>query len=68
MEYFEEWNRPRMANFVGVMMANEYLLGKNLPKAQALYRRSLNMYEKECWTILVDEIKYKLSTINMENE
>lgn len=66
MEYFEEWSRPRMGNYLGVKIANEYMLNRELSKAQSMYNRSLVMYEKECWAALSAEIKEKLAAIERE--
>lgn len=68
VEYFEEWNRPRIQNYISVLIADEYLSIKDLQKAQALYNRSLEMYEKESWTPLVASIKEKLAIIETETE
>lgn len=66
IEYFEEWNRPRMHNHISVMIADEYFQNKDLRKAQTLYTRSLTMYEKEGWSLLADSIKEKLSVIEKD--
>lgn len=66
IEYFEEWNKPRMHNHISVLIADEYMLTKDVQKAQALYSRSLTMYEKENWSILAENIKAKMAKIEME--
>lgn len=66
IEYFEEWNRPRMHNYISVMIADEYFHNKDLRKAQALYNRSIALYEKEGWSPLVKSIKEKLSVIEKD--
>lgn len=66
IEYFEEWQRPRMHNHISVMIADEYFHNKDLRKAQTLYARSLAMYEKEGWSRLVESIKEKLSVIEKD--
>lgn len=62
-KYFEEWSRPRMQNYINTMIADEYLLSKDLAKSHLYYIRSLTMYEKEGWTFLADRIKGKLSLV-----
>lgn len=66
IEYFEEWNRPRMHNHISVMIAEEYFLNKDLRKAQTLYNRSIALYEKEGWSPLIESIKEKLSVIEKD--
>lgn len=66
IEYFQEWNKPRMQNHINVMIGDEYMLMKDPQTAQSLYTRSLSMYEKENWSMLVDSIKEKLAIIETE--
>lgn len=66
IEYFEEWNKPRMQNHINVMIADEYTLMKDTQTAQTLYNKSLPMYEKESWSILADSIREKLAKIETD--
>lgn len=63
VEYFEEWNRPRLANYIIVLLANEHMNAKDFQKASALYTKSLMLYEKENWKPLVGYIAEKLASI-----
>lgn len=66
IEHFEEWNRPRMQNYISVMIADEYQLINEYQKAQALWSRSLVWYEKESWTQLAKNISHKLTVSNTD--
>lgn len=63
MEYFEEWNRPRLYNYIIVLLANEHMNTKEFQKASALYAKSLTWYERENWKPLVEYIADKLTNI-----
>lgn len=42
------------------MIADEYLLIKDLSKAQALYKKSIQVYERENWVELANDIRSKI--------
>lgn len=50
-----------MQIYISVLIADEYSSNQDLQKAQALYNRSMAIYEKENWTPLVDHIKAKMN-------
>lgn len=64
LEYFEEWNRIRMQNYIGVLIADEYWASQDIQKSSALYTRVLTLYEKESWTPLIKHIKDRM--VNFE--
>lgn len=68
IKYFEEWNRPRIQNYISVLIADEYVLINDLPKAIMLYNRSLASYEKEQWIALAEQLREKITSIELNQQ
>lgn len=68
IEYFGQWTRPRMQNYLSVIIAEEHLLHDNRPKARALFIKSLEMLEQERWIKLADHIRGKISYLDIDQE
>lgn len=66
MKHFEDWGKHRMFSHAAVIVADEYMLIKEFSKANSLYERSLQVYEKENWKELAEDIRIKIG-IAMEN-